>query len=446
MAIRPFPLSKILPLLAIASFGACLSGPASVVRDLGQGSDVSNAPVKRGDWLLASVTASFDAKLAVTMPGGARLENDDYAPGNVNVSVVIAESVADGEAFMTVSGVEASARGRYTLQYAALHDGQSLLNQQSDALSETIGGTEGRFVDRYTLPMQRGQFIFSRIQNPASDFVLRAHTPGGKDQSGDDPDMLLIEAEQNGNLELQVSSYALNAGGAYALQTLPAMMARTPVEGRLTDGRTDAITFQAAAGGLYLIRGVSSDFDIKLDVVNKQTNATASNDDNGEGTNSLTAIEMQAGQTMEIKVSSVAGASSGRFQIGILRAGAADARLRSANVSGALEQGDQRVISRFERSYPLQVSGPGILLAEVKSADFDPIVRAIVAGQGHQNDDYNGDEHRSILAINVAQAGPIKLIVTSYKENAGGNYSVSARFFPMSNGPAVPSNWQPPAN
>ncbi len=189
------------------------------------------------------------------------------------------------------------------------------------------------------------------------------------------------------------------------------------------------------------MRGLSTEFDIKLDL-KSSGGQTAANDDNGIGTNALAAIELKAGETLEIMVSAVGNAVSGKYEWSVLRVDSAALSSGQGAASGSLEQGDERIASRYERRYDVDAPGPGVVIVDVRSAELDTLVRARAAGDGFENDDFGGDQNRSVLAVPVAAAGKISIIVTSYRENATGPFQMNAQFFAQRTPPPIPPNWR----
>lgn len=94
---------------------------------------------------------------------------------------------------------------------------------------------------------------------------------------------------------------------------------------------------------------------------------------------------------------------------------------------GHLGDGDPVLKSReFADTYEFEGVPGGRAIIDLRSGEFDPylLVRA-PSGAQFDNDDYEGDSKRSLLALDLKESGTYRVIVTSYAEGETGSYSVA---------------------
>ncbi len=94
---------------------------------------------------------------------------------------------------------------------------------------------------------------------------------------------------------------------------------------------------------------------------------------------------------------------------------------------GWLERGDDTLTSgEFADTYRFEGESGHRALVDVRSSDFDPylLVRT-PGGEQIDNDDYEGDASRSLLALSLTENGVYEVTVTSYSKGETGGYTVA---------------------
>lgn len=94
---------------------------------------------------------------------------------------------------------------------------------------------------------------------------------------------------------------------------------------------------------------------------------------------------------------------------------------------GWLEMGDDMLDSgEYADVYRFTGERGHRALVDVRSGDFDPyLVVRTPSGEQLDNDDYDGDAGRSLLALNLEEDGVYEVTVTSYREGETGGYTVA---------------------
>ncbi|HUQ53237.1 MAG TPA: pre-peptidase C-terminal domain-containing protein [Gammaproteobacteria bacterium] len=94
---------------------------------------------------------------------------------------------------------------------------------------------------------------------------------------------------------------------------------------------------------------------------------------------------------------------------------------------GRLEKGDDTLSSgEYMDAYTFTGSTGQRAVVDLRSGDFDPyvFVRA-PSGKQFDNDDFEGDANRSLLALDLTESGEYKVTVTTYKKDETGGYTLS---------------------
>ena len=427
--------SRAISVAALLLLGACVPGTA---RETGRAPDQVSVGMNAGDWLYCAISGDYDTLLRATLPDGSTAENDDQN-GDQRHSLLVARSSVGGSATVEVSGYQ-GATGAYDLSCKSFSETAPLFARQASLQAGAGGAT--RYMNRYSVPVQSGDFVLANLSDGNFDMVLRAQAPGGQEYQADDPENLFFEVSQAGTVELVATSYNVGETGNYRLETQvargPQVLRQLPLQ--LNAGSPMSIDYSIPAAGLYLIRAESSDFDTVLSLRNKRTNEVVENDDYGEGYNSMAVMEAQAGTELEIGIRDYHGQNGGQFTITVLRA--QTQRPANANGSYQLSERSERDIARYEDWYDVNVEGPGVAFVSVRSSSFDPIVRVRTAdGLGYQNDDYNDDRSWSALAVPVPGPGRMRICVTSYEDRSTGQYDLQVFHAPTERPASIAPNW-----
>jgi hypothetical protein len=211
---------------------------------------------RRGQTVDLRLTSSaFDPYLAIRGPGGLSDFNDDDPDGGGSFnSRLVVTLPADGDYEITATSYEAGEAGAYRLAALAA-DGRASTNRPSQQsyveddrgrqtatggsiqLGQTVGGSlqagddqlsSGEYADRFTFVGRRGQRVAAELTSSAFDAYLILRTPGGEQIDNDDGengtdsriDTVLAE---DGEYEVQVTSYAPGETGSYRFSVAPSM-------------------------------------------------------------------------------------------------------------------------------------------------------------------------------------------------------------------------------
>ncbi|MBX9707718.1 MAG: caspase family protein [Caulobacteraceae bacterium] len=211
---------------------------------------------RRGQTVDLRLTSSaFDPYVAIQGPGGFSDFNDDDPDGDGSFnSRLVVTLPADGDYRITATSYQAGEEGAYRLaalpadgrtapsrpsqqSYVEDDTGQRAATGGSIQLGQTVGGSlqagddqlsSGEYSDSFTFVGRRGQRIAAELTSSAFDAYLILRTPGGEQIDNDDGedgtnsriDTVLAE---DGEYEVQVTSYAPGETGSYRFSVAPSM-------------------------------------------------------------------------------------------------------------------------------------------------------------------------------------------------------------------------------
>lgn len=176
------------------------------------------------------------------------------------------------------------------------------------------------------------------------------------------------------------------------------------IEGEL-DGDTASYQISIEDDQLLYVSLASEDFDTLLEVY-EDGELVFSDDDSGEGLNSLLAIT-EAGD-YELVVTSFSGDAEGEFELNVSCAGSCEV------VEGELD-GDTE-------EFEFDAEEDSTILALLTSDDFDTLVNLFVDGDEVASDDDSAGSLNSLLVYEVEDAGEYALEVTSFLGDAEGEF------------------------
>lgn len=101
--------------------------------------------------------------------------------------------------------------------------------------------------------------------------------------------------------------------------------------------------------------------------------------------------------------------------------------MTARNEQGQLVQGDQTLNSgEFVDYYGFVGQQGEPFVADLRSTNFDPyLILFMPNGEQLDNDDYEGDQTRSVIETTLPESGVYRLAVTSYRPGESGAYSLS---------------------
>lgn len=211
---------------------------------------------RRGQTVDLRLTSSaFDPYLAIRGPGGLSDFNDDDPDGDGSFnSRLVVTLPADGDYEVTATSYAAGEEGAYRLAALAA-DGRTALSRPSQQsyveddggrqsvaggsiqIGQTVGGSlqagddqlsSGEYADSFTFVGRRGQRIAAELTSSAFDAYLILRTPSGEQIDNDDGEngtdsRLDTVLAEDGEYEVQVTSYAPGETGSYRFSVAPSM-------------------------------------------------------------------------------------------------------------------------------------------------------------------------------------------------------------------------------
>jgi len=94
---------------------------------------------------------------------------------------------------------------------------------------------------------------------------------------------------------------------------------------------------------------------------------------------------------------------------------------------GRLEKGDETLSSgEYSDEYTFTATAGQRAVVDLRSGEFDPYVFVQMPnGEQLDNDDFEGDAHRSLVSLDIAESGEYRVTVTSYEKGETGGYTLS---------------------
>lgn len=195
---------------------------------------------------------------------------------------------------------------------------------------------------------------------------------------------------------------------------------------QLSDGEyVDDFTFEGVPGQTARIDLRSTAFDTYL-IVQDPSGEQTDNDDASERetTRSHVELAMTSGH-YRIRVTSFEPGETGGYELSIDLGGSKDRVAGGPRIeTGELAEGDQTISNgEYMDIYTFQGRTGQQVVLDLRSQDFDPYL--IFRGpedQSAENDDHEGDAHRSLLAMTLEADGDYRVGVTSYRPGETGRY------------------------
>jgi hypothetical protein len=131
-----------------------------------------------------------------------------------------------------------------------------------------------------------------------------------------------------------------------------------------------------------------------------------------------------------VVVTSYEKGESGAYELTIDLSGGGTSTVASRDgriENGRLEPGDATLrTGEFKDEYKFTGRKGDRATIDLRSSEFDPYLIVIDPADKHEeNDDYAGDSHRSQVSFVLPQDGNYRIIVTSYKKDETGSYTLS---------------------
>src|SRR5881409_1761590 len=399
-------------------------------------------------------STAFDPYLMVVAPSGHKEENDDYNGSNTRSRLELALEET-GTYRVLVTSYKKDETGAYELRIgpggpAAAEPGVRTESGRLAAGDSTL--RTGEYRDAYTFQGRRGQLVTVDLRSAEFDTYLIVIDPSGKHHENDDHEgdshrsLVSYELTEDGAYRILVTSYGSGETGAYDLRIqtgtasgVAAAAASGPrVErGRLVAGDdtlrsgeyVDRYTFDGRPGQRVTIDVVSNEFDTYLMLIPPRGDRWENDDVDDKPHHSVIEADLTEAGQYRVLVTSYKGGETGAYELhldfGAAAAAAAPTASQGRDVrpiaygetqTGSLSADDGRLSTgEYRDLYAFEGSAGDSVIVELASSDFDPYL-VFTPPQGEQidNDDADGQQDLSRIALTLRATGRYRIMATSY--------------------------------
>ena len=434
---------------------------------------------------------AFDPYLMVRGPGGFSEDNDDASETDRSALLNL-RLPQDGTYNITATSYADGERGPYRLQLV----GGSIGVLQADVVQPSASAgprvltpgslrgdlasgdttlSSGEYIDRYTLPVRRGQTYEVSLSGTGFDPYLLVRGPGGLSEDNDDDparrgsrdSRIQFTAPADGEVTVAATSYTAGESGSYILTLGGSAPTRATTQGgngtpRLTLGQTssgrlaegdrqlgsgeylDSFVFAGRRGQRLDVRLRSNAFDPYLAISGPDDFSGYNDDDadNPDSRDSRLRVTLPADGEYRIMATSYAAAETGAYDLSV-RADNDTMPVETAQrpagqpagpgritigqtVSGGLGNNDATLSSgEYVDTYSFAGRRGQRVAVELTSSAFDAYtILRTPSGEQQENDDGdNGTDSR--LEMTLAEDGDYQVMVTSYAAGETGSYRFS---------------------
>ena len=429
---------------------------------------------RSGQRVVVDLTSSaFDPYLMVIAPSGDKKDNDDYE-GSSSRSRIELTLEETGTYRVLVTSYEKGQSGDYELRI-------DLSGGAATTVAASTGGRlesgrlapgdntlrSGEYMDEYAFEGRRGQQATIDLRSSQFDPYLIVIDPADKHHENDDyagannRSLVSFELPADGRYRVLVTSYKKDESGAYDLRIdLGTSGAATVAAGpRLERGRlqagddtlrsgeyVDGFTFEGRPGQRVTLDVVSRDFDTYLMLIPPRGQRRENDDVEGRPAHSVIEADLTEAGTYKVAVTSYEKGEQGSYELrmtfgtagGATAAGGDGPGARPRDVAalaygetanGQLTADDQRLESgEYRDAFAFDGQSGDAIVIELQSSAFDPYL-ILVPPQGEQidNDDADGRQDMSRVALTLRASGRYRVLVTTYAGGKTGAYRVSLR-------------------
>lgn len=193
----------------------------------------------------------------------------------------------------------------------------------------------------------------------------------------------------------------------------------------------DRYTFEGRAGQRMVFDLRATGFDPYLIVVAPSEDQKENDDFEGSSSHSRLELTLEETGTYKVVVTSYKKDETGSYELRIEGGGTGVAPAPAAAggprvESGRLASGDRTLSSgEYADEYSFDGRRGQRVTVDLRSSEFDPYL-IVRPPQGDQtdNDDHEGDAHRSLVSLELPMDGTYRVIVTSYKSGETGAYDL----------------------
>ena len=343
-------------------------------------------------------------------------------------------------------------------QVESILDIEGKLNKQDQLLPG------GEWADIYTIELQAGDRVLVEMNSRKVDSYVVLRGPGSEVFENDDGGskgraVLDVFVEASGTWMVYATSFSAADKGGYTLSVQAdrsdtgsvASTDKVPV-GSITSGEAvqgtlgggdftlpngewaDRYAIPVQAGQHLTASMTASDIDTYL--VAQAPSGTTENNDDCDGDRNRSCLDFIAQESGDwvVYATSYQGDDDGSYTMQVDVEAPTEA-MRSEDHgterwSGSLEPGDT-TISSGEYLDAISVHGTAgeRWVLDLRSTEFDPflIVRAPDRESQEENDDFEGDQTRSLVDFTLTQTGDYGIGVTTYRAGDAGRYDLTLR-------------------
>ena len=192
----------------------------------------------------------------------------------------------------------------------------------------------------------------------------------------------------------------------------------------------DRYTFEGRAGQRMVFDLRATGFDPYLIVIAPSEDQKENDDFEGSSSHSRLELPLEETGTYKVVVTSYKKDETGSYELRIEGGGAGVAAAAAAGgprvESGRLAAGDRTLSSgEYNDEYSFEGRRGQRVTVDLRSNEFDPyLILRPPQGDQTDNDDHEGDAHRSLVSLELPMDGTYRVIVTSYKSAETGAYDL----------------------
>jgi len=188
----------------------------------------------------------------------------------------------------------------------------------------------------------------------------------------------------------------------------------------------DTYEFPGRAGQRVVFDLTAAAFDPYLMVIAPSGHKEENDDYEGSSTRSRLELALEETGTYRVVVTSYKKDEAGAYELRIGPSARGGAAPGVRFESGRLAAGDSTLrTGEYRDAYSFQGRRGQFVTVDLRSADLDPYLIVIdPSGKHHENDDHEGDSHRSLVAYELPEDGAYRVLVTSHGSGETGAYDL----------------------
>ena len=306
------------------------------------------------------------------------------------------------------------------------------------------------FFDEHWFDAEADQAIVVDMRSTEFDPYLILQSPSGESWENDDwqddrnLSRILVTADADGRWRILATSYEEGETGSYSGQIRVLADAAAVADSSVAGGSVDFLgrlgsgdptlgdtgeyyaehTFWADAGQTLTVEMRSSDFDPYI--ILKSPSGDSWHNDDWEDDQSLSRVDVVADASGSWRLLATT------YEPGEMGSYRAQVRMSESPVishAGTLGPDDEQLASgEWRDTYVIDGRQGEYVVINMTSSDVDTyLIVTSPGGEQWENDDHEGDETRSQIAMELPADGRYEVIATSYEPGEAGDYNLSIR-------------------